>query len=373
MKKLAFLLLLVLIACAPVKEKVFVANEASGSISVIDASTLKEIARVSLTSEHDGARLEYAPHNIQVVGNKVLITANTEHKESHDETKEHDMKTEEHGSNDHDLSAANMKISTGIIVVEAHEEEGEMETEDHPDQLVVIDAKSHKITDRIDLDIGAHLAHVVSDGEYAYVTATDAEVLYKVDLESKRTTFIVLPSGSMPHGVRLSGNTAVIAAMSGSLLLVDLESKNIETIKLPGKGVQAGVVGNLAMASVFDTKQLALYDVSSKELSFVDLPGAKGPIQMYPSPDGKFVYIADQGVYFDQPSGRNTYKVDLAEKKVVATIDTGDAPHGVVVSPDGRVWITNLNGNSVSVIQDDKKVSEIDVGAAPNGISYWAK
>jgi len=296
----------------------------------------------------------------------VLITANTEHKESHNEN-EHVMSKEQ---GDHEMSA-DMKIPTGIIAVEAHEEEDEVEMEDHPDQLVILDAKSHKITDRIDLDTGAHLAHVVSDGEYAYVTATDAEVLYKVNLAKNTFSFVVLPNGSMPHGVRLSGNTAVIAAMGGSLLLVDLESKNIESIKLPGKGVQAGIVGNVVMASVFDTKQLALYDMSSKELSFVDLPGAKGPIQMYPSPDGKFVYVADQGVYFDQPPGRNTYKVDLSEKKVVATIDTGDAPHGVVVSPDGRVWITNLNGNSVSVISNDQKVSEISVGAAPNGISYW--
>jgi YVTN family beta-propeller protein len=112
--------------------------------------------------------------------------------------------------------------------------------------------------------------------------------------------------------------------------------------------------------------------MSTKELSFVDLLDAKGPIQMYWTSDKKYVYVADQGVYFDQPPGMNTYKIDLAGKKVVATIDTGYAPHGVVVSPDGRVWVTNLNGNSVSVIQDDRKIAEVDVGAAPNGISFWS-
>ncbi len=371
MKRLIIFALVLLVACAPVNEKIFVANEASGSVSVIDASNLKEIDRISLTTEHEGARVEYAPHNIQVAGDKVLVTANTAHKEeeNHEEKEmDHDME-----NMNHDMSVAEMKISTGIITVEAHGEEA-TEEEDHPDQLIIIDAKSHKILDRIDLDIGAHLAHVVSDGRYAYVTATDSEVLYKVDLNKGTSSFIVLPKGSMPHGVRLTADskTAVIAAMGNALLLVDLDTKNITSIKLPGKGVQAGVVGNLAMASVFDAKQLALYDMNSKELSFVDLPGAKGPIQMYPTPEGKFVYIADQGVYFDQPPGRNTYKIDLQEKKVVATIDTGDAPHGVVVSPDSRVWITNLNGNSVSIIKDDKKIAEIDVGAAPNGITFWS-
>jgi YVTN family beta-propeller protein len=361
MKKLIFLLLVVLAACSPVKEKVFVANEASGTISAIDASTLKEIERVSLTIKHEGARVEYGPHNVQVVGNKVLVTANIAHKES---------ESGEHG--DHEMSAADMKIPTGVIAVAAHGEE-ETEQEDHPDQLVIIDAKSNKITNRIDLDIGAHLAHVVSDGTFAYITATNSELLYKVNLETGSYVPIILPKDSMPHGIRLTpdGKTGIIAGMMGDLLLINLETKNITTIKLPGKGVQAGIAGNIAMVSVFDTKQLALYDMTSGEMSFVDLPDSKGPVQMYQTPDNKYVYVADQGVYFDQPQGSVTYKIDLAERKVIASIDTGIAPHGVVVSPDGRVWVTNLNGNSVTLIQNDKKIKEIEVGAAPNGISYW--
>lgn len=369
MKRLIILLLVLLVACAPIKEKIFVANEADGSISVIDATTLKEIDIISLETEHDGALLKYMPHNVQVAGNKVLVTANVEHKEemSHNS---HNM-----GEMPHEMAAAKMKIPTGIIAVEAHGGEMEEEASDeHPDQLVVIDAKSHKILNRIDLEEEAHLAHVVSDGQYAYVTATDTEVLYKVNLETGRYSPIILPKGSMPHGIRLTedGKTAIIAAMGNAMLIMNLDNKKINSIKLPGKGVQAGIAGNIAMASVFDTKQLALYDLTTEKLSFVDLPNAKGPIQMYPTPDGKYVYVADQGVYFDQPPGTNTYKIDLAEGKVSAIIETGNAPHGVVVSPDGRVWVTNLNGNTVSVIKDDNKITEIEVGKAPNGISYWS-
>lgn len=371
MKRLIILLLVLLAACTQVNEKIFAANEADGSISVIDATTLKEIGIISLETEHDGALLKYMPHNVQVAGDKVLVTANVEHNEemSHGEMSDDSHNMEEM---QHEMAAAKMKIPTGIIAVEAHGEEEA--SDEHPDQLVVIDARSHKILKRIDLEEEAHLAHVVSDGQYAYVTATDTEVLYKVNLETGRYSPIILPKGSMPHGIRLTedGKTAIIAAMGNAMLIMNLENKKITTINLPGKGVQAGIVNNIAMVSVFDTKQLALYDMSTEKLSFVDLPDAKGPIQMYPTPDGKYVYIADQGVYFDQPPGINTYKIDLAEGKVVSVIETGNAPHGVVVSPDGRVWVTNLNGNTVTVIKDDKKVAEIEVGKAPNGISYWS-
>lgn len=365
MKRL--ILLLILLSACSVSEKVFVANEESGSVSVIDAVSLKEIDRISLTMEHEGARVEFAPHNVQVVGNAVLVTANVAHK-NHGESEE---VSENHG--DHEMASVPVSYFE-ILAVSAHGEE-ETESSDHADQLVVVDAKSHKIMNRFDLDFEAHLAHVVSDGVFAYVTSTDKDLLYKVDLSSGKISFIVLPNGSMPHGVRLSedNSKAVVAGMSGDLLIVDLSSKEIESVKLPGKGVQAGIVNDLVIVSVFDTKQLALYDLSMKELSLVDLPDAVGPIQMYWTADKKFVYVADQGVYFGEPEGGNTYKVDLENKKVVAVIDTGYAPHGVVVSPDNRVWVSNLNGNSVSLIVNDVKVAEIPVGAAPNGISYWSQ
>jgi len=254
-------------------------------------------------------------------------------------------------------------------VVEAHGDEEP--SAEHPDQLVFMSAINHKILDRVDLDVGAHLAHVVSDGEYAYVTSTNKEALYKVELESKLASIIKLPNGSAPHGIRLSedNSTAIIAGMGNSFIVFDLKTKSVKSLPLPGKGVQAGVAGDIWMVSVFDTGQLAVYE--GENVSLIDLPKAKGPIQIFQSPDNRFVYVADQGVYFDKPIGHTVYKVDLKERKVVSVLESGDAPHGVVVSSDGRVWVTNLNGNSVSVFKDDKKVSEIEVGAAPNGITYW--
>ena len=324
-----------------ISEKVFTANEGDGTVSVIDAVSLMEINRISLDMEHDGVKLKFMPHNVQVVDDLVLVTANIASGE------------QEHG---HDSGHSQSQ--------EGHE---------HEDQLVIIDAKTNKILKRINLDIGAHLAHVVSDGRYAYVTSTNKEIIYKVDLNTNEVSRISLPNGSKPHGIRISedGRLAVVAGMGKVLLLVDTVSSNVKSIKLPGIGVQAGIVNNLAMASIFDTKQLAIYNINTDKLSFVDLPDAKGPIQIYPSPDKKFVYIADQGVYFNQPESRYVYKVDLELKKVVEVIDSGKAPHGIVVSPDGRVWVTNLNGNSVTVIQNDRKVAEIPVGKAPNGITYW--
>jgi YVTN family beta-propeller protein len=128
---------------------------------------------------------------------------------------------------------------------------------------------------------------------------------------------------------------------------------------------------------MYDTKSLALYNSAHESLSYARLPeGAKGPIQMYPTPDSRFVYLADQGYYFGQPAGDTVYKIDVTTSQVVASIKAGSAPHGVVVSKDGgRVYVTNLLSGDVSIIDATKDVelSRIPVGKEPNGISVWTK
>lgn len=60
--------------------------------------------------------------------------------------------------------------------------------------------------------------------------------------------------------------------------------------------------------------------------------------------------------------------------KVTQTILSGLAPHGVVVSKEGKlVYVTNLLSDDVSVIDIalGREVAKIKVGKMPNGISVW--
>ena len=120
---------------------------------------------------------------------------------------------------------------------------------------------------------------------------------------------------------------------------------------------------------------MAVYEPATKKLSFIDLPAdSRGPIQMFPTPDSRFIYLADQGYYFNQPTGRAVFKIDLTINQVVKTIETGNGPHGVLVSPGGRfVYITNLLDGDVAAIDSatDEIVWKVEVGKEPNGISSW--
>jgi YVTN family beta-propeller protein len=64
--------------------------------------------------------------------------------------------------------------------------------------------------------------------------------------------------------------------------------------------------------------------------------------------------------------------IDIAGLKVAATIKTRAGAHGVVIDRDGRQgFATNTHANTVSVIDiaERKVVATVPVGKGPNGIS----
>src|SRR3989344_3969008 len=86
------------------------------------------------------------------------------------------------------------------------------------------------------------------------------------------------------------------------------------------------------------------------------------PVELYPTNDSKFVYVADQGVLNGREANNKLYKIDLKTLSVIETIEAGNAPHGVA-----------LKGDSVSIIDTatGKELGEIKVGREPNGVSVW--
>ncbi|MEK7636354.1 MAG: YncE family protein [Patescibacteria group bacterium] len=342
-----------------IMEKIYVAAEGDGAINIIDSATRQVIRTVDLSVGHEGGIVKFHPHNVVVApdGKSVWITANAGKHEGH---------------------------SQGLVnSAYAH---GANESGVEPDEVIVLDPWSRdEIINRIETDIGAQLAHVAvsADGSYAYVTAQKRGVVYKIDAKSKKIiSEVSFAIGSEPHGLRISsdGARAFIAVLKGKALgILDL-SKNTMTmtsVSLRGAAVQVGITpdGKYAVASLYDTKELAVYDTQSGAVSYIALPASsKGPIQMYSTPDSKFFYLADQGYYFSQPTSEWVYKIDIENRTVIKEIKAGQAPHGVVVSKDGKfAYITNLLSNDVSVIDAvaDTEVARVPVGKEPNGISIW--
>ena len=344
-----------------IEDKIYVAVEEDGEIAVISAKNRNVIKRIDLSSDMGGTKIGFRPHNVQVApdNKSVWVTANA-------------------------MDMSKGKVSFNVIQkVQADEGHGEETNIKANDEIIVINPLTDKIIKRIEMGTDLHLSHIAltPDSNYAIAAAQSKGVVYKINAKTyEAEKEINTEKGAEPHGLRISpdGQTAYIAMLKGkSIGVLDIERMSLSYVPLKGAAVQTGVTpdGRYALASVYDAKSLAVYDIASQKLSYVDLPQeAKGPVQIYPTPDSQFVYVADQGYYFNQPNSDLVYKIDLREMKVAETIKGGTAPHGVAVSQDGKfAYVTNLLSDDLSVIDttQGKETAKIKVGKMPNGVSLF--
>jgi YVTN family beta-propeller protein len=344
-------------------EKLYVAVEGEGRIAVIDPGSLKVVRSVDLAQFHEGERIEYFPHNVQVApdGKTVWVTANV-------------------GTHDH--ASENMVSRLYADVAQhlgGHDHAAEMK-----DEVIVIDPESDTIVKRIPLGSGLHLAHVVVGPRgFAWVSAQTEGIIYKINAQTYEVVQkIVTPKGGEPHGMRLSpdGNELYVAMTGGkSMGIFNTDTASSMQSPLGGKGVQTGVTpdGRYAFVSIFDTKQVMVMNVATRDVTYVKLPAdAKGPVQLYPTSDSKFVYVADQGYYFGAAVGTKLFKIDLTDLRVVGEVEVGKGPHGVVLNKSGnKIFVTNLLEKNVAVVDavTGRVLNKIEVGKEPNGVSFWSR
>ncbi len=345
--------------------RLYVAVEDAGRIDVISLKSQSVTAKIDLSDQESSGGVMYMAHNVQVApdGKSVWATANAMigHRMSLKSKVWNELFPSAYaeGAHDEHLSAVS-------------------------DQVVVINPSTNKIIKRINIGGNLHLAHVVltPDGKYALVTSQNNDTVYKIDTTTYRITENAkIRAGAMPHGLRVTpdSDTAYVALMGKkSLGRLNLANLAVDYVSLSGVPVQVGITsdGKFVMASVFTSKSIAILDVASDRLRYAVLPKeSKGPLQIYPSPDSRYLYVADQGNDFGQPVGNNLYKINIMQAKTVQTIRVGTAPHGVVVAPDGgHTYVSNMESNDVSIVDNSvgKEVARVPVGQKPNGISYWA-
>jgi len=311
--------------------RLYVANEDGGSVSVIDLQNSHKNTIIDLTGSQGEM---YMAHNVQAApdGKSVWVTA---------------------------------------VPMDSSNTE----------QLVVIDPKTGTIKKRIQLGKHLHVAHVVLDNESknAFVTAKDSNQVIQVNA----TTYEVvrrfdLGTNNAPHGMRYFNGKLYVANMgSKSLSIVNVADGQIRDIPLLGMAAQTAVTqdGKFVFASLYDTKEVARYDLQHGQITKISLPdGSQGPIQLYATPDSKLLYVCDQGELLQRPVSDKVYVIDILNAKVISAIKVGNKAHGVVVSRDGKTaYVTNTLDNTISIIDviTQKVTDTITVGKGPNGISYW--
>lgn len=317
--------------------KVYVADEESSTVSVVDATSFKKIGSIPVGQ---------GPHNVQVAadGKLLWVTNNGEPAKASEEMGLKDMTKSEHGA------------MTGGGAVWA------------------IDTATDTVVAKV--PVGMHPAHVVvaQDGRYAYITNGGDNSVSVVDTSTKKVVETI-PVGTFPHGLRLSpdGKQAWVANLKGGTVsVIDIQTKKQIAQIAVGKGpaqVAFTPDGRLGFVSLSEENQVAAIDPASRKVLYKVNVGTV-PIQIYATPDSRLLLVANQGSRANP--GTTVSIIDIATSKVAATIKTGRGAHGIVVDRDGRhAFITNTYANTVSVLDISKRkvLATVPVGRGPNGIS----
>jgi YVTN family beta-propeller protein len=301
----------------PSLQRLYVVNEFSDTVSVIDPTNLKLLATVP-TGIH--------PHgmNVDPLGRYFYVTVRFT-KESDDLVEVFDVRT--------NAQVASVKVG--------HQ----------PDHLV---------PDRT--------------GTRLYVSNAAANTLSIIAVPAFRVIETLKLKGRGPEGLVMApdGRTVLIPnRYTGDVTVVDLVHRKDDRIKLPrgAKPVAMGITRDGRFAFVTDAglNQVHKIDIAGKSV-VSSLAVGRQPAQTPIHPTRPFLYIPCT-------ESSAVYKVDVIELKVAAVIPVGQGPYGIAYGADGRYAYVTLSGEKprgqVAVIdtETDRVRATVPVDKSPTGIA----
>jgi YVTN family beta-propeller protein len=189
---------------------------------------------------------------------------------------------------------------------------------------------------------GINHADFSIDGRYAIFTCEFTKSLAKIDfVERKVVGYLKLSKGGMPQDIRISPDGKVFYVadmMADGVFVIDGET--------------------------------------FREVGFV--PTGKGTHGLYPSRDGRKLYVANRGsnkIHGPAHGKGSVSVIDFATRTVDVTwpIPGGGSPDMGNVSADGKqLWLSGRYDNVVYVFDTTTgAVQKIPVGKEPHGLTVW--
>lgn len=305
-------------ALAGIPERVYVPNEGSGDVTVIDPATFAVVGRF--------ATGEYPEHV----------------------TPDWDLQR---------LYVSNMNGGT----------------------LTVVDPRTAEPADTISLPIFPYAVYFTLDGEKAMVVTDYISIdliedngVHFYDRETwELLKFVQIPwTGADDLDLSADGSYLMISCeYSGFLAKVDTAKMelvgNVEVGSLP-RDVRLAPDGKAFFVANEGLDGVQVVDPEAMEVTaFISTGDGAHGIEF--SRDTSQMYVANR-------AAGTISVIDIASLKVVATWPVGGSPDEMSLSPDGsQLWASNRYHGSVSVVDTEsgEVITSIEVGANPHGLTYW--
>jgi YVTN family beta-propeller protein len=335
-------------AAAAQNYQVWVSNEKSGDVTIIDGGTLKVVGTVAagkrprgIHSSPDGKSVYVAlsgtpieaPPELDATGNPIFKKG--------------------HGKDDDD------------------DDDDKVVSDKAADGIGVINVANRQLTGKIKVGSDPEEFALSPDGRKIYVSNEDVKTASIVDITSGKVEHIILV-GQEPEGVAVSpdGNRIYVTCETGGdILVVDAHTyKTLGHFNVPPRPrsvdfLSNGTVGfipseSAGLLNVFDP-------ATSKVTKTITLPEGSRPMRVRVGPDNAKVYVSDGR------AGTVTV-LDAHSYNIETTIKVGKRPWGIVLSPDGK-FLFSANGpsNDVSVVDlaQGKEIARVKAGQSTWGVT----
>ena len=243
------------------------------------------------------------------------------------------------------------------------------------DGLGVIDPVERRLIDRWHVWSDPEQFAISKDGKFAYIANEDDASAVIVDLDSGQSRGKVKVSEE-PEGVGVNprnGEVYVTCEEKGEVFAIDPDQQHVvATIETGGRPRSIAFLpdGSRAYVACENGGYVAVIDAASRKLSSkIQLPTGTLPMGTAMARDGKELYVSTG-------RGNTVAVIDTENNAVATTIPVGNRAWGIALGPSGsKLYTANGASNDVSVVdvKSRKELRRIKVGDGPWGIATISK
>lgn len=183
--------------------------------------------------------------------------------------------------------------------------------------------------------------------------------------------FVPIPwTGANHLDFSADGHTLLVSCeTSGRVAAVDVDAmKVIDSVTVGGSPLDVRLSPDGKVIFVANQGRNGVDTIDAGTLKYLEfIPTGPGAHGLALSRDVTKLFVTNR-------RGGSISVIDVATRAVVATWQVGGTPDMIAVSPDGsRLWVSNRFSGTVSVVdaENGEVIATIKTGANPHGLSYW--
>jgi YVTN family beta-propeller protein len=328
--------------------QIFVSNEKSGDVTVIDGLDLKVIATIPVGKRPRGIQVGPDGKTVYVATSGTPIEAPPQ------------------------LDAqGNPIFQRGKGVSKDDDDDDTASADKSADGIAVIDVTAQKVTGKIPAGSDPEEFALSKDGTRLYVSNEDTKTASVIHIASGKVEHIILVAQE-PEGVGTApdGRSFLVTCETGGdIFVIDAISYRTTAhvkVDVRPRSVDFLPDGSIAFIPSESVGELNVIDIgTAKVVKTVTLPAGSRPMKVRVAADGKRVFVSN---------GRagTVSAVDAHSYELLDTIKVGTRPWGLALSPDGK-YLYSANGpsNDISVVDlsTNKEIARVKAGSSPWGVT----